>query len=132
MSGWSWQHTDHPGVVGLHRGDGLRPVATVWWIHDPVQPASVMDRIVTSLNRPAIECAPSTDPCWTLTVVPCGGPNVIPAAWCDFHYAGTHAASIIWQVLPHRLDEWHQRILDALNPGHGLPAVTLPLLAGAR
>lgn len=119
---WSHRQGNWDGVWELHRAG--THVASVWWFHDPVHVAVAMTRIVDRLNLPAAECAPSPAPSWSVTVPPCEDAPTA-AAWGTFTTAGVEAMAVVWQIEPRRLAGWHQRILDALNAGRGLPAVEL-------
>lgn len=129
--GWDWRSGSTPGLYELRYNDSTDPIATVWWVHLPAHPTVVMTRIVDRLNLPAVECAPSPSPVWSLEVLPCTE-GTIPAAWGTFVLDGIEVMAVVWRLLPLRVDEWHQRILDGLNPGRGLPAVFIPNLPTAR
>lgn len=104
-----------------------RVLAEAWWLHELAYPAVTMTRLVDRLNLPASECAPSTSPTWSLALLPqAGGEGSVPAAWGVFSVDGRDALHVVWLLLPLRLDEWHQRLLDGLNAGRGLPAVDVP------
>ncbi|MDO8391027.1 MAG: hypothetical protein Q7V57_11100 [Actinomycetota bacterium] len=116
-----------PEIYELRRASRL--VACVWWIHPPAHLSVVMARILDSLNRPAVDCAPSPSPTWSCALLPCTE-GTIPAAWGvltvdALDRPAVEAAHVVWEILPLRLDEWHQRIVDALNVGRGMPAVTV-------
>ena len=109
-----------------------RVLAEAWWLHELAYPAVTMTRLVDRLNLPASECAPSTSPTWSLALLPqAGGEGSVPAAWGVFSVDGRDALHVVWLLLPLRLDEWHQRLLDGLNAGRGLPAVRRPDGGGA-
>lgn len=119
MSGWSYRSAT-PDVFELVYND--RHVADCWWIYMPAHPTVTMTRIIDRLNLPAVECAPSQYPVWTVELLECTE-GAIPSAWGTFVFARVEVMSVVWQIVPARLDEWHQRIVDALNPGRGLPVV---------
>ena len=122
---WTWTSSPLAGVHQLHRAD--KHVASIWWFHEPQHTSVVMTRIVDRLNLPAAECAPSPDPTWALALVPCNETS-IPAAWGTFSLDQVEVMACVWEIMPARLANWHQRILDALNVGRGLPAVSIPNL----
>jgi len=123
---WSYQSSNLAGVYELHRAG--RHVASAWWFHEPQAVAVAMCRLVDRLNLPAAECAPSPDPTWSLSLLPCTE-GTIPAAWGTFSLDGVEVMAVVWEIAPLRLDEWHQRILDGLNAGRGLPAIAIPNLS---
>lgn len=133
MTGRRWEcRSSGDGTFELRYGaDSVNPIATVWWVHLPAHPTVVMTRLIDSLNLPGAQCAPSPCPVWSLELLPCT-PGTIPAAWATFVLDDVEVMAVVWQLLPLRLDEWHQRILDALNPGRGLPAVFIPDLPDSR
>ena len=123
---WSARTTNNPAIYELLYNDAL--IASAWWLHQPQHPAVVVARIVDRLNLPAAECAPSTRPTWSMVPFVCN-PETIPAAWQNYLLDGVESLALVWEKLPARLDEWNQRVLDALNTGRGLPAVELVRVA---
>lgn len=119
MSGWTWQSAS-PGIYDLSYA--TRRVASVWWFHEPAHPAVAMTRIVDGLNLPLDECAPSPTPTWSVKSIPCGTGST-ESGWGSFMLGDLEVMAVVWDVLPRHLDACHQRILDALDAGRGLPAV---------
>lgn len=122
---WSSRPGDCPEIYELDHG--TRWAASCYWYHLPAHPSVTMTRIVDRLNLAAAQCAPSTAPSWTAADVPADR-EANPTAWRVYSLDGAEVMAIIWRKIPARVEEWHQRILDALNDGRGLQAVQVPAL----
>ena len=115
---WAWRSSINPCIIELLHNDA--PVAEMWWLEDIDRPATVMDRIITGLNLPAAACAPSPAPVWELDI----SNRSAGAVWATYRHHGVEVMVVMWRLVPLRVDEMHQRILDALDPTATLPAVT--------
>ena len=120
---WTHEPTDYPGIY--HLVFAGRPAAECYWFHNPSHPSVTMTRIVDRLNLPAADCAPSPDPTWSMVDMP-PDREKNPGAWRTYRLNGVDVMAVIWKRQPTRIEGWHQRILDALNTGRGLPAVDIP------
>lgn len=93
-----------------------------------------MTRIVDRLNLPAVECRPSKTPIWSMRPIDEGHPEQVhstPRAVQAYFLDQVEVCEVVWYRYPRNLPELHQRILDALNAGRGLPAVHIPALVRA-
>jgi hypothetical protein len=118
---WEYRSTHREFVYELHH-DG-RLVADLWWLYPPAHVSVAMTRIVDRLNLPAAECAPSDEPVWSsVSDERCTGES-IPYAEEAFVFHLVEVMVVRWWSRTTRMVEWHQRIVDALNSGRGLPAV---------
>lgn len=96
-------------------------------MHEPAHPSVTLARIVDRLNLPAAQCSPSTSPTWSMRSIETGE-NSIPRHWQSYYLGDVETMAVLWFKRPGSYLGWHQRILDALNAGRGLPAVTVPAL----
>jgi hypothetical protein len=116
---WTYTPADQPFVYHLHHGDQQAGEAA--WLHPVQHPTVAMQRIVDSLNRPPWLAAPSTNPVWNAST------RRGRICWWEFthddHQAAHLAVDFDRQMSAVVTLPAVQRILDALNPGGGLPPV---------
>ena len=128
--GWWYAPGDTPDSYTLHHHTQTDPVAELLWLNPVRHQTIAIHRLVEALNRPAAECHPSLRPVWIAEQEPYG-PGTGYTLAVTSSTGTTPGIFLVWSILPNDVAHWMQRILDGLNPGHGLDEVLLDRQQGS-